>query len=89
MQCDYGAALQAVCRVRRSPKHELECLRIAAEYAELARQVRQRLLEGQPMENDVQNRGLEIYLLQIAKIWGEHAERARLHPWFRTRTDHS
>ena len=58
----------------KSQKYELECLRLAAECAQLANDVHNRILEPDFLASDVHNRALQIYFLRTAKLWTARAE---------------
>ena len=57
-----------------SQKYELECMRLAADCAQLANDVHNRTLEPDFLASDVHNRALEIYFLRMAKLWTARAE---------------
>ena len=58
-----------------SQKYALECLRLAADFTQLAKDVRERELEENFLASDVHGRALEIHLLGMAKLWTERAEK--------------
>jgi hypothetical protein len=58
-----------------SQKYALECLRLAADFTQLARDVHDRELEENFLASDVHGRALEIHLLGMAKVWSERAEK--------------
>lgn len=76
MPCDYRTSvLSRRCAVSdNSQKYALECLRMAADFAQLANEVHDRLLDTQFLASDVHNRALEIHLLGMAKLWTARAE---------------
>jgi hypothetical protein len=58
-----------------SQKYALECLRLAADFTQLANDVHDRELEENFLASDVHGRALEIHLLGMARQWTERAEK--------------
>jgi hypothetical protein len=57
-----------------SQKYALECLRLAADFTQLANDAHNRALEENFLASDVHGRALEIHLLRMAKLWTARAE---------------
>ena len=58
-----------------SEQHELECMRLAEDCAQLASEIHDRVLEPDFLASDVYNRALEIYFLRMAENWTKRAKR--------------
>jgi hypothetical protein len=58
----------------KSRKYELECMRLAADCAQLAGDIHARTLKTWFPASDVNSRALESHFLQMAKVWAERAE---------------
>jgi hypothetical protein len=77
MPCDDRTSVLS----RRQPvsgnlqKYALECLRLAADFTQLANDVHERELEENFLASDVHSRALEIHLLGMARQWTERAEK--------------
>ena len=57
-----------------SKQHELECMRLAEDCAQLASEIHDRVMESDFLASDVYNRALEIYFLRMAKDWTKRAK---------------
>jgi hypothetical protein len=55
-------------------RYALQCLRLAADFTQLAKDVHNRALETHFLASDIHGRALEIHLLRIAKLWTARAE---------------
>jgi hypothetical protein len=57
-----------------SRKYTLECMRLAADCAQLADEVRARTLKTWFPAGDINSHTLESHFLEMAKVWAERAE---------------
>jgi len=71
-----GSIILRRCAVSASShRYELECLRMAADCAQLASDVHNRAREANFLASDLYNCALEVHFLRMAKIWTARAER--------------